>query len=153
MTSSSPDPLLIKDVTTAIDAAGGAYRLLTVAEQARIDHWWAQHFPFASWGRIQWSALSYHVCHQWTTKWDDLVDTFQALCDAEGLENPEVVIIWSNALRPALACPFHVVRDHAAAVFETDFDTWLLCPSQAWCIEVYHEGELCFGKGTPPSTA
>jgi hypothetical protein len=152
MTNSSPDPKLIKDLTSAIDATAGVYRLLTVVEQTHIDHWWTQHFPFASWGRIQWSAVPYHVCLEWTAKWNDLVDKFHALCDAEVLENPDVIIIWSNALRPALACNLNVVRDHAAIVFEMDFDTWLLCPSQAWCIEVYHEGELCFGKAVLPST-
>jgi hypothetical protein len=140
--------MLIKDVTAAIDATGDVYRLLSVAEQVAIDHWWAQHFPFASWGRIQWSALPDHVCHTWTAKWDDLVDTFHTLCDTEELKDPNVVIIWSNALRPALICPLHVVRDHAAIIFEADFDTWLLCPSKAWCIEVYHEGEICFGQSS-----
>lgn len=150
MTRYFPNPELIKDVTNALEVTGFSYRLLAEAERDALDRWWQTHFPFASWGRIQWSAVQYHVCQEWTERWKDLPDRFHALCEAEHLQDPEVTIIWSNALRPVLHCTLRAARDHAVTIFEADFDIWIVCPSQQWCIEVYHEGEICFGKANTP---
>ncbi len=124
------------------------YTFLTTDEAERITEWLYQSFPFTSWGRINWSRLPGYTCYPWDIKAIDLVDTFQSLCHTESLQNVEVVILWTNMLIPLLQCKIEAVRACAAAVFETDFDTWIVCQEHQWCIEVYHEGELCFGRIT-----
>lgn len=141
------DKSLIQDVLDELNVTGAEYHLLSVSERENtVYHWWQRNFPLASWGRVLWSDVPGSVCLSWTDKWKDLVDKFHDLSEKERLGHPPVVIIWSNALKPALVCSLDVIRDHAATIFEADFDTWVLCQAEEWCIEVYHEGEICFGR-------
>jgi hypothetical protein len=138
---------LIQEVLEALNTAHEEYTLLSANEYAAVvDNWWQQSFPFASWGRVLWEEVPNSVCIAWSEKWNDLVHSFQTLCSEQKLLNPTVVIVWSNALKPALSTSLDAVRRHAAVIFEADFDTWIICQTDRWCIEVYHEGELCFGR-------
>jgi hypothetical protein len=137
---------LIKDVTDALTKTGWSYKILSDVEQSELEAWWSSNFPLTSWGRIKWPDILYRVCFQWDEKWLGLIDRFRFICDAENLENAEVVVIWSNALRPSLKCMLNAVRDQAIAIFQADFDIWVVCPEHSWCIEVYHEGEICYGR-------
>ena len=38
-------------------------------------------------------------------------------------------------------------------LFDAKFDTWIVCQSENWCFEVYHEGTLCFGTGQVPGNS
>jgi hypothetical protein len=42
--------------------------------------------------------------------------------------------------------PETVLRAEMTPLLEVDWDTWILSPESRWCIEVYHEGEVCFGR-------
>jgi hypothetical protein len=137
---------LVKKLMQALNTARENYVVLSADESERVAAWLESSFPIASWGRITWSKLPDGDCRSWANKWNDLPATFADLCNVFGLGEPEVVVLWTNALRPALRMSLGGVRRHAAQIFEMDWDTWIVCPSGGWCIEVYHEGEICFGK-------
>ncbi len=137
---------LIYHVIEALDRAQEKYALLPSDDSMRVTDWMESKFPVASWGRILWPSVPDSTCLPWANKGADLVDAFHSLCDRQDLANPQVVVLWSNALRPGLELSLESVRRHAAEIFNADFDTWIVCESDAWCIEVYHEGELCFGR-------
>ena len=67
---------------------------------------------------------------------------------SSGLASDLVVkVIWDDALTPSLElCLGDAIRV-AKELFEARFDTWIICESQNWCFEAYHEGTLCFGAG------
>jgi hypothetical protein len=67
------------------------------------------------------------------------------LCVRHGLHDVEVIVFWSNALRPAIQISVDALLRHAVPIIAADFDTWIISKAKGWCIEVYHEGELCFG--------
>jgi hypothetical protein len=139
---------LIQEVLESLDSGGEQYRILPSelrGGSVQAIEWMKRAFPIAQWGRVLWSAVPESVCIEWR-EMRDLVTSFHALCEKEDLGDPIVVVAWSNALRPSLELRLSVVIRHAKPIFEMDFDTWVICEANFWCIECYHEGELCLGR-------
>ena len=61
--------------------------------------------------------------------------------------NHTVTVTWDNALLPSIEVALSDAVKVAVSVFESSFDTWIVCPQENWCIEAHHEGTLCFGYG------
>jgi hypothetical protein len=72
-----------------------------------------------------------------------------------------VAVMWSDGLLPMLVIPISAAAHHAEGILMVDWDTWIFdadAHSDArWCIEHYHEGELCLGRaearGSGPGAA
>lgn len=139
---------LIQDVLDELSSANDSYRVLSPDESDAALAWLANHFPIASWGRILWSDVTESVCVPWEEKGEELAKAFRAMCQNHQLADPPVIVAWSNALAPAIQTSLVAVCHHAEAMFDADFDTWIICETHGWCIEVYHEGELCFGQSS-----
>jgi hypothetical protein len=137
---------LIKEIIQTLDKAQEQYVVLSSEETDNTTAWLEQAFPIATWGQILWPQVTQKSCHTWQNKWQDLPQILTKICDTHDLHNPEVIIVWTNALKPALRMSLDAVRRHTRSIVEMDFDTWMICPREGWCIEVYHEGEICFGK-------
>jgi hypothetical protein len=143
--------ILIRDVTDALQREGISFEVMSKGsrEEAAAVEWLEGTFPVESWGRVGWNRVENADCRQWAT-WDDMIRTYGDLLDRmqQDLGQPDapVLLIWSNAARPILRVPFAALRVCGAEILDEDSDVWILCPSQGWCIEKYHEGELCYGR-------
>lgn len=136
------EPLLVE-----LGRDGVAYRLLAPedAEHRAAQERWERAFPVASWGRVDWekvpgsTRLAVHGS-------DAAGERVRELLAGAARPDEPVWVMWSNALRPMLLLPAAAVAKHAALVIEVDWDTWIFDGGPAWCIEHYHEDELCFGR-------
>jgi hypothetical protein len=116
---------------------------LPTAEQP--THWISENFSIAWWGRIDWNLVPDRVEKTWHN-YHDLTATFRQLIIEQRLGNPSAIVTWSDASALSLELSLSAVARHAELVFQASWDTWIACPDQSWCIECYHEGELCFGR-------
>jgi hypothetical protein len=145
--SGSDNRRLIQTVLDALDARGEQYRVLYGSESEDAVSWLEQAFPVATWGRILWDKVPSSRCTRWATL-SDLEHRLRECCERESLDDLVVVVVWSNALRPGLELSLSSAVRHATPIFEADWDTWVLCRVEGWCLEVYHEREICFGRST-----
>lgn len=137
---------LISEVLAVLKANGEPFQLLDSSGESelRYSNWMESSFPIASWGRIAWDNVPNSRCWDWED-FDQLLNAFNEMCNSVGEKNPVVAVFWSNQLKPTLKLSFTTVKRYAEQIFEADWDTWIVCLDENWCIENYHEGELCFG--------
>ena len=107
--------------------------------------WFENHFPIASWGRIEWEKVKGKTCYAWQDD-SELLKNLEKICRGNQLKKQAVFITWNNALRASLYLRMDLVCNYALEIFQEDFDTWIICLDEGWCIEIYHEGEICFGR-------
>ena len=109
-------------------------------EVRRVIRWIETHFPMQG-ERIEWSQVPSHECVEWVET-ADLVDSFARL--ASGLpRDSEVVVTWADGSCPSLVIQTSELLRVAADVLEADFDTWIVCATENWCLEVHHDGTVC----------
>ncbi len=109
-------------------------------------NWLKNEFTIMPWGRIDWSKVYKKTCLTWLNN-EELVLSFLRLCSSKQLKmTTEVFLVWGNAIQPSFIIPLKKVCNYAGFIFEQDFDTWLICKDEGWVIEIYHEGEICFGE-------
>ena len=137
-------------VTDYLIQAGETFNLLQTDSQEAIiaSEWLEKNFPIASWGRIDWPKVPNSSCITWTDD-SELLLAFQRILVESRLDNNleiTVIVIWANGLRPSLQISLNTFLKYANAMFEEDWDTWVYSESDNWLIEVYHEGEICFGR-------
>lgn len=115
-------------------------------EQVRVSRWLEQAFPIAPWGRIDWEKVDGARRSCWAQV-SDASRTINATLRA-GFAKPDgiVYVLWTDATKPLLVLPTTALLSDVTPLLEIDWDTWFLDPAGGWCIEVYHEGELCFGR-------
>lgn len=107
---------------------------------------WLNHaFPW-HYSQIDWAKVPGSLCSP-CQKDIQLVAVLDQLCQHFQLGNPDVTLIWFNAHNPLLHMELALVRHHAIALFNYDWDTWIIEPQTGWCIEYHHEGTLCGGYG------
>ncbi len=135
---------LIQDVIEALDADGVRYQIVP-PESCEDAVRWLDNLPETPLGRTDWTRVPSAACRPWATT-EQLVRSFEELWRQHNLGNPVVTVIWGNALSPCLNLELAAALRHAAAIFEADFDTWIICPPEGWHIEVYHGGTICFGR-------
>jgi hypothetical protein len=91
--------------------------------------------------RIDWSEVPNHKCGRWSET-ADLVESVARV--ASGLRgDPEVVVTWADGSCPSLAVRVSDLLKIACDVFEADFDTWIVCVAENWCLEAHHDGTVC----------
>jgi hypothetical protein len=101
-------------------------------------------FPIAHWGRIFWENVPKSdrlKCKSFA----ESVEAIKYLTEKHELNDSLVTVCWTNLLTPNLEIHLKVMLKYAEEVLAVDFDTWIICPEKEWCIEIYHEGEVCFG--------
>jgi hypothetical protein len=143
------DPETIREVLDEFDAMNEAYRLIIdQSHEQSVMQWFTDLYPFVSWGvgRISWPDIPASVCRNWSDHPEQLPKFLREITVRERLADAVVFVIWITSSRPILETTLAVVQRHAAAIFDADLDTWIVCQSDGWCIEVYHEGEICFGR-------
>jgi len=145
---------MVAEATAVLATAGMPFELLHPGkDDAPYWQWLQRTFPWTTWGRIDWPLVPGSLCRAWNSL-SDLCAAFETLCALATLHNPRVFVGWSNAAAPGLLLDLVAARLAAAELFTVSWDTWLLCPSEGWTIEVFHEGEICFGhietKNTRP---
>jgi hypothetical protein len=140
----------IRDVIDALQREGISFEVLGKGSpEESVAMKWLKRFPIEPWGRVGWNRVENADCRRWVT-WNDMLRTYGELLDQVQKEfdqtDPSVLLVWFDAGRPVVRVPFSALRACGAEILDEDFDVWILCPSQGWCIEKYHEGELCYGR-------
>ena len=134
------DPSIIND----LQESGETFELLNSQDSTLHTEWIKNNFPIASWGRIDWSKMSESVCTRYVQH-QELVAAFERIVEEKQIKGT-LVISWSNALTLPIRISMEVLRKHAANIFYEEPDTWICNEEDRWCIEHYHDGEICFGK-------
>ncbi len=144
----SMDPLAsdVMEAAARLGLAPARVELLApdTAAHRLVDEWLRTRFPIARWGRIDWAGVPGSTRATWDFPADageEITRIVASLPPAEG----DVHFVWSNALRPIARLPRSVLASDVSPLLELDWDTWILALDEGWCIEVYHEGEVCFG--------
>jgi hypothetical protein len=114
-------------------------------EENISSEWLKKKFPIASWGRIDWSRVQDSTCIQWS-EISEQVPIFDKIIADNGLGG-DVVVLWTNASKMALKAKLAMIMKYSQMTFDEDWDTWICNLEGNWCIELYHEGEICFGYG------
>jgi hypothetical protein len=138
----------ISEVILALESHNSAYRVIESQspEAEAIADWIESHFPIVG-VQIDWDKVASSRCIKWSDT-SDLVRSFATIvCDLSPEAN--VIVTWSDALYPSLEMKLSEVVQSSGAIFEACFDTYIVCQSENWCIEVHHEGTICFGYGRP----
>ena len=135
-------------VISALNSQGLSYRVIEAQspEAEAVADWIESHFPIVG-VQIDWAKLPTSRCMEWSET-VDLVSAFESLV-REMDQSTKVVVTWSNARYPSLEMRLCAMLKVASAIFESCFDTWVLCEADNWCIEAHHEGTICFGHGRP----
>ena len=136
---------LVQDVLDALETSASKYRLLSQDEAESNDDWLQRTYPMSAWGRIAWERVPNSICQAWAD-FDERLQLLNQVIVDNHLGNPNVVIIWSNAVAPSMELELDSIRHVGGIALAADFDTWIVCKSEGWCIEVHHDGEVCFGR-------
>lgn len=139
----------LKPVTPLIAAhltqANEKFSLLEADSQEALaaSEWLEQNFPIDSWGRIAWNVVPGSFCVA-LTDFSELSLAFEKLI-AENKLKGRVTVLWTNVLKSPLEIDLEVVLRYSNLFFKEDWDTWINSSKDGWCIEVFHDGEICFG--------
>ncbi|RKZ54680.1 MAG: hypothetical protein DRR16_13695 [Candidatus Parabeggiatoa sp. nov. 3] len=111
--------------------------------EVKISKWLREKFSITSWGRID----SHHIT---MIKKCEVISSCEKLLgeiiEKQRLGNPVVTLIWTNAHRPGIQLKLCDVVKNVEIIFEQDWDTWIVCSENQWCIEYHHDGELSYGS-------
>jgi hypothetical protein len=126
---------LLEECTEALK---GDFRIFSKSEGIKIEDDFFS-LPFTSWGRIDWDLIKNKL----------LITTKQQLTEALQKNKRSalapIYIIWDEAKLPIIESKFKTIISHLNNVTAVSFDTWLYCPSEAWVIEFFHDGETTIG--------
>ena len=132
-------------VVNVLKQAGEQFTLLEIDTQEALlaSEWLETNFPFVSWGRINWNIVPNNLCLNWDDT-DELVSVFEKIVLENKLKG-SLTVLWTNALKAPLKINMGVMLKYAEAIFEEDWDTWVYSEKDNWCIEIFHDGDICFG--------
>lgn len=137
----------LKPVTPLIVAhfiqANERFSLLKADSQEALiaSEWLEKNFPIASWGNMVWNEVPDSFCLAFTD-FSELTPAFEKLASKNELKG-EVTILWTNAFRSPMEVDLEVVLKYSSLFFEEDWDTWIYSSKNRWCIEIFHDGEIC----------
>ncbi len=140
----------LKPVTPLIVAhlikSNEKFKLLEANNQEAVSasEWLENNFPIAPWGRVAWDKVPDSSCTALTDS-SELPLAFEKIV-LENELNGDVTVLWTNALKSPLELDLTVVLKYSNLFFEEDWDTWIYSNKDEWCIEVFHDGDMCFGK-------
>lgn len=102
-------------------------------------------FPVASWGRVDWDKFGgKKMCCKFESNQDAAEKARNLL--ANEIHGEKIILSFSNGLTSDLLVDPEEILDCLWEIFDEGFDVWILDFKGAWCLEKYHEGELCFGR-------
>ncbi|PZO39867.1 MAG: hypothetical protein DCF19_13360 [Pseudanabaena frigida] len=110
----------------------------------RLETWLSKSFPW-SFGQINWTQVKGSICLNWHS-YDEVDSIFHQLCQSQQLGNSVINAMWFSAHHPVLEMQMELVRASLTKILVEDWDTWVFDPAAGWCIEIYHEGSICYGK-------
>ncbi len=133
------------EVTKHLDTNAERYSVIVPgSEEMRNLSAWLKHvFPIASWGRVDWNRVPNNICRK-AESTQQQEECVIEICRSHQLRG-EVVVLWTNELKPGLRMSLETFLRNVAPLAEEDWDTWIMSEADGWCIEIYHEGEVCFG--------
>ena len=136
------DPFVLESIRDN----GDEYVLLKAdSPEAKIaSGWLEENFFITSGGRLDWDSVPDKVCKKWSSI-SDLLCVFRNLFGEESIKNEDVFVLWTNALKSILKLRMSTVLKYDKMILEEDWDTWIYSERHKWCIEVFHDGEICFG--------
>lgn len=143
MTTDNDKPL-IADIVKDFKVAGEVFEILNREENIECNDWLESNFPIASWGRIDWSRMPESACLRYGED-SELVTNFEKIVKEKQLKGT-LVVFWTNARTLPIRISMEVLRKYAEDIFYEEPDAWICNQEDQWCIEHYHDGEICFGK-------
>ena len=127
-----------------LNASDELFRILDIQHSQLNTKWLENNFPILSSGRINWNEVPNSISNQWNET-SDLVDQFYQIVNTKKLTG-KVIVAWDNMNILPIEIDMSICLKYAEDIFEESFDTWICCEKARWCVEVYHEGEICFGN-------
>ena len=109
--------------------------------------WMQSHFPMTSWGRIDWREIACSMAKKCESGLS-CEKLLGKIIEEQQLGNPVVTLMWTNAHRPNIQLKLYDVVQNTQIIFEQDWDTWIVCSKNKWCIEYHHDGEISYGSNT-----
>jgi hypothetical protein len=140
-----PQALQLVEILNQTDVSYEIIPALTYEAEA-LTEWLEINFPITRWGRIDWQNVKGECA--FTDNEERITQLIQELSYKQKLDG-YVVVFWSNVRKPSLKLPFKEALKYLGDLIAEDMDTWICNQDENWCIEVYHEGEVCFGYGNP----
>lgn len=134
----------IPSIVDLLQESGEIFKLLSSQELILNTNWLENNFPIASWGRIVWSKVPESFCTGYIRD-PELVTAFNKIVENKQLGGT-LVVSWGNGLKLPIAMSMEMLRKYAEDILFEDSDIWICNEQDRWCIEYYHEGEICFGK-------
>lgn len=131
-------------IVNDLQESGATFELLNSQDSTLNTEWIKNNFPIGSWGRIDWSKMPESVCTRYEQH-QELVAAFEKIVEEKQLGGT-LVISWSNALTLPIRISMEVLRKYAEDIFYEEPDTWICNEEDRWCIEHYHDHEICFGR-------
>ena len=144
MTTENDKPLMA-EIVKDLQASGEVFEILNSKENMESTEWLENNFPIASWGRIDWSKTPESFCTRYGGEHQELVTAFEKIVEEKQLKG-NLVIFWTNARTLPIRISMEVLKKYAEDIFYEEPDTWICNEQDEWCIEHYHDGEICFGK-------
>lgn len=136
---------LVSDLKFAFDKNKDRYNIFLPKSQKNelINEYLKTNFPIASWGRIDWDKVKNHTIYN-TNNHEQNIQSIIKICKKYNLKG-DVFILWCDALKPCFRLNLETALKYVSEIISEDWDTWFINFDNQWCIEVYHEGEVCFG--------
>lgn len=116
------------------------------SENAKLEEQWlGMHFPF-DWGRVQWGDVPNSRCY----KFKDNIEAGHIIKEfcKDFPSQDQIAIFWFDASFPTLIMDLEIALKYVSSLVEEDTNMWFLNKARKWCLEVYHEGEVCMGYST-----
>ncbi|MGL5804756.1 MAG: hypothetical protein ACRC2R_07710 [Xenococcaceae cyanobacterium] len=135
-----------KELLAHLKAKSIAYKI-HIAEDATettdADLWLANNFSFCWWGRIDWQKVPERSQKFWSSC-SDIITNLQQLAIEQQLGDPLIFLTWDGQI--VIELKLSALLEAGEILFYGNWDNWIFSPEYGWCIECYHEGELCFGR-------
>lgn len=77
------------------------------------------------------------------SSYTEAAEILQQMIVEQQLGDPDVFITWDGQV--VLELKLSALAEAGDIAFCMSWDTWIFSPLYGWCIECYHERELCFG--------
>jgi hypothetical protein len=135
----------IADLENILNKNSETYKIYSSKgeEGRKIGEHLEKQYPIASWGRVEWDKVDKAIIYN-TENHDEEVNAIKKICENCNLKG-SIFILWCDISKPCLSMDLSTALKYISDIIAEDWDTWILNLEDKWCIEVYHEGEVCFG--------
>lgn len=135
---------IIPDIVNYLRQSEEQFELLSSQDNSENADWLEDNFPITFAGRIDWEKVSTAWCLNWSED-PERLSAFERIAKDKQLEG-NITIAWGNGLMLPIQIDMEVLKRHSTKIFEEDMDIWICNEQDRWCIELHHDGQVCFGK-------